>query len=127
MDTGSPTLLRKTDDRRLDVLCGFACFRAGSSRHCKVGILIDDNHQIWKILMSIGRKQIPVLILLVVKFEVVHAGKGKKFITLIHLDTERIEHEFGLLRILHDCVFLLILLAGSHRHDGKIMLQESII
>ena len=127
MDTCRSTLLGKTHDRGLNVLRSLTSLRARTTGHCKIGILIYHDNKVWQILMSLCRKEIAILILLIIKLEVVHTCEGKKLITLIHLDTQRVQNEFRLLCILNDSMFTLILLACGHRHDGKIMLQKGVV
>ena len=87
METGSPTLLGQTHDRVTDVLGTFPRIRIGTSGHGKVRILIDHNNQLRQELMSVRRKEVTVLVFLVIELDVVYTCRSEKLVSLIHLDT----------------------------------------
>ena len=77
--------------------------------------------------MTVCRKQMAVFILLVIELEVIDTGLCKKVISCIHLYAEGMKNLLRLLRLLDDCILLLLLFVSRHRKDGKIMLEERII
>ena len=77
--------------------------------------------------MTFSRKKMPVTIFVVVQLYVAHISLAEKFITLVHFDTERAENRLSLRSFLHDGIGLLILLIGSIRKNGQIMVEQLVI
>ena len=77
--------------------------------------------------MAICREKATILVFVVVKLDVIHTCSCEELVTLVHLDAERVEHGFSLLRLLDDCILLLVLFTCRCRKHSKIMLEERIV
>ena len=77
-------------------------------------------------MVSIRRKQVAVLVLLVVELDVRDTGLAEEFVALIHLDAEGAENLLGLVRLLDDGILEFFLLVIA-RKDCEVMVQETRI
>ena len=70
MDTCGSSHLCKADDGRGDASAYIPCFRLTGGDKSKLGVLIDNGNDVWKVSMSLIRTEFLIKVLLIVGLDV---------------------------------------------------------
>ena len=126
MNTGSPTLLGESDDGCGDASGHRLGVSTAADRHCQIGVLINDCHDIRQEPMTVRRKKMALLEFLVILLDIRHISLAKQFIALLHLGHERLQDLLCLVGFLDNGILLLVPFIIA-RHDRQIMMKKTTI
>ena len=126
MQAGRTALLGQTDHGSGDAAGQGLGFRTGSYGHGEVCVFVDDHHDIRQEVMAFIGPQVMFLVFGIIELDVVHQAFGQEFIPGVHLHTEGLQHGGGVLGVLDDGLFLLLLFTVGGKHRQIVVQQLSI-
>ena len=126
MYSGSPSLLCQADNGSGNAPGLSLGIASATDGHGQVSILIDDGHYVRKEAVAFGRKEVTVLVFLVVLLDVGNKSLAEKLIALLHLGHQRFEDLLGLVRLLHYRIVQLFPLVVA-RENGEVVMEEASV